>query len=102
MVEMRYLKSHIAILCILLTLVALSIANAEGGRSFCERNPDARVCKSAAEVRQEERLDLKQYCSSYPNTEKCRNKRTTEKVRNERLKYCEENPKACAARPRRW
>jgi hypothetical protein len=65
---------------------------------FCEQNPTARICQSARDVAQDEREDLAEQCRMRPNTERCKNKATAEKVKKERFKFCEENPKACAAK----
>jgi hypothetical protein len=87
---------------LLFALATLSISSlhAEENQdiSFCERNPDARVCMTRFDVRREEKKQLEDECRVRPNTERCKNKRTADKVRDERVNFCQENPKACAAR----
>jgi len=75
-------------------------SHAEAPKGFCEKNPEARICQSVHDEREQERQDLEEQCRIRPNTEKCKNKRTMESVKNERLAYCEKNPKACAAKRR--
>ncbi|MCB0320414.1 MAG: hypothetical protein KDD60_05760 [Bdellovibrionales bacterium] len=98
---MKYAVSQFDILAVVVSFTVLVLAifppvQADVGKTFCERNPDSRVCKSAFDVARDERESLEDYCRDRPNTEKCKEKRTRDSVRKEKNAFCSEHPKQCA------